>query len=160
MSDTPKPLALARLEALLELHGADPARFPDAEREAVRSLIARDPQAARLFAEAQALDRALASVRAPVPSAALRRAVAEIPLRHPQPQAALWPFRPMWAFALAATFMFALGVTSGAFVGGFDATPEELTASAADSSDELEDDDLALVAELAFAAPLEEELAP
>lgn len=58
---------LERLFAVIDAHGADPARWPEAERNGLE-LLARSPQAAGALAEARALDAALA--KAPMPAAA------------------------------------------------------------------------------------------
>lgn len=50
---------LAALDALLDVHGGDEARWPVAAVERFASLIARNAQAQRLVAEAKALDRLL-----------------------------------------------------------------------------------------------------
>lgn len=55
----PHPL-LAQLEAVLDTHGARPAGWPGALRAKLLALIETDADAARLFAEAQALDALLA----------------------------------------------------------------------------------------------------
>src|SRR5450631_3033692 len=52
---------LARLQAVLDAVGANPARWPAGEAEALRALTGSDPQASRMLAEAQALDRVLAA---------------------------------------------------------------------------------------------------
>jgi hypothetical protein len=54
----PHPL-LAQLEAVLDVHGAKPARWPEEVRAELLAFTAQDPQAARLLAEAEALDRLL-----------------------------------------------------------------------------------------------------
>ena len=105
------------------------------------------------------LTRALARLPAPEPSAALRRAVAEIPLRHPQtaPGSFALPFRPLWAWLAAGTLMVALGALSGALASDIDLSP--VLAQPAPSEDAAEDE-LSELTELAFAAELDEELAP
>jgi len=52
---------LKRLEAVLDAFGPDAARWPDAERRELFELIDRDAEAGRLFAEAEALARVMAS---------------------------------------------------------------------------------------------------
>lgn len=49
------------------------------------------------------------------PSASLRRAVAEIPLRHPQSGGALlpWPLRSLWQGLLSAALVASLGIAVG-----------------------------------------------
>ena len=50
---------LERLEQVTNLFGADPERWPPEEREGLRHLVATDPGARHLVAEAQALDQVL-----------------------------------------------------------------------------------------------------
>ncbi len=156
------PMDLARFEQLLDQHGADVARFPERERSAASALLAADPRARRLLAQAEALERGLQSMTTPEPSAALRRAVAEIPLRHPQPAPAAaafgWlPLRSAWALAASAALMLALGALSGALASDLDLS---LQAEATQLALEPEDDALTELSELAFAAELDEELVP
>lgn len=49
----------ARLIDILDAYGADPARWPDVEREAAQALLARSAEAARAVAEARRLDALL-----------------------------------------------------------------------------------------------------
>ena len=70
----------------------------------------------------QRLDELLSSLPTPEPSAALRRAVAEIPLRHPKrapgwfgPAPAWLPFRSLAAAALLAVAVLALGALAGLY---------------------------------------------
>ena len=52
---------LARLQVVLDVHGANPARWPRADAERLAALTQSDPQAGKLLAEAQAFDRILAA---------------------------------------------------------------------------------------------------
>ncbi len=64
-----------RFAAIVEAYGAEPRRWPAAEREAARTFAASDAQAAALLAEALALDALLDVPPVPLPaSAASRRA--------------------------------------------------------------------------------------
>jgi hypothetical protein len=92
------------------------------------------------------LTRKLAQLPGPEPSAALRRAVAEIPLRHPRAQGALaWPLRSLWQAALSATFVAALGLAAG-------------FATAEPETDEGWDELRALAFAIETGVPLDEEL--
>ncbi len=108
---------LERLRELCSGYGADPARWPEPDRGAAQALLARDPEARRICAEAGELDRLLDALPQPAaPSAALMRKVAEIPLRHPRGAGArsmLGGLLP-WRALLAAVLACALGVVSGA----------------------------------------------
>ena len=118
---------LARLETVFDTYGADPARWPEDERAGLEHLIDSDERAARLAAEAAALDRVMAHDPAGdaneglkrrilaaavndggrearvVPMTASRRPAATVAISR---RAALWP-----AAALAASF--ALGLYLG-----------------------------------------------
>lgn len=83
MKDGIEPeIGAERFAALLEAYGAEPARWPEAERAAARRFEAAHPQTAEpLLAEARALDRAIdralqahaASALSPAARAALHR---------------------------------------------------------------------------------------
>ena len=64
-----------RFEQLLDAWGADPRRWPEAERAAAQEHLARDPSARALGARAAELDALLDSHHVAPPDAALVRAV-------------------------------------------------------------------------------------
>src|SRR5262245_52400942 len=68
-------VTLAEFRQLLDVYGADRVRWPVDVRAAAAQLVARDAEARRLLAEAEALDRVLES--APVPALAVEAALAE-----------------------------------------------------------------------------------
>jgi hypothetical protein len=68
-------MTLAEFERLLDIYGAYRSRWPADARAAAAHLAARDAEACRLLAEAEALDRVLQS--APVPTLAVEAALAE-----------------------------------------------------------------------------------
>lgn len=88
---------LARLEALLAAYGADPARWPDDERDAALALLARSAEARALRDAAARLDAALDAVPAPEPPSAdlVARVLAAAPAA---PAERGWP----WAAAAAS----------------------------------------------------------
>jgi hypothetical protein len=140
----PPTIDKKRLAALLDIHGADPARFPEAERAPALALLASDEKARALLGQAEALARALSALHDPQPSAALQRAVAEIPLRHERaPVAWSAPFRSVWTAGFLAAFIVLLGAVSGAW--SMETAAEE----------EWND-----IAALAFVTELDQELAP
>jgi hypothetical protein len=156
-------MPLARLQELLDLHGGDVARFPEDERAAASALLADDAHARRMLADAAALEQALSALNAPEPSAALRRAVAEIPLRHPHGEGAravfAWlPLRSAWALCASAALIVALGALSGALADDLDLSL--WPAPASEFAGEDEDAALSELSELAFAGELDDELAP
>jgi hypothetical protein len=68
-------MTLERLRALIAAYGANPARWPLAERPAAEALLARSPEARAALADAEPLDTLLDAVPALSPSPALRAAV-------------------------------------------------------------------------------------
>jgi hypothetical protein len=68
-------MTLAELGQLLDVYGADRLRWPANARAAAAQLVARDAEARRRLAEAEALDRVLDS--APLPALAVETALAE-----------------------------------------------------------------------------------
>jgi hypothetical protein len=120
------------------------------------------------------LDELLSSLPTPEPSAALRRAVAEIPLRHPQrapwffgPAPAWLPFRSLAAAALVAVAVLALGALAGLYgddelvAGSADRASDGATAGAgADAGETERVDEIGELATLAFADDLDTELEP
>jgi hypothetical protein len=92
---------LDRLEALLAAYGADPARWPAAERDAARALLARSAAARARRDAAARLDRLLDAVPAAAPSPAL---AARVLAAAPQAPAAAARRRPgrRWPYVAAA----------------------------------------------------------
>lgn len=137
--------ALARL---LEVHGADRTRWPARERLRFASVIIEDKAAARLLAEAEALDRLLD--KAPRPSEAgidaLKERIMAAALRSHEPRLAVvagskpasvrtWPAQwrapelaarvAEWPAAAVLAASLVLGVVLGS-AGTFDATMQEV----------------------------------
>ena len=84
-------MTLVRFEALVAAYGAHPARWPEQERAAATALLATDPRAAALLADADAIDARLFQHQVPAPSAALRATViAAAPRRRWGRRARLW----------------------------------------------------------------------
>ena len=119
---------LRALEELLDAYGADPARWPagDPRRAAAWALIeSGDPAALQAVAAAGVLDRALDSVSAPAPSAALAGAVLQAAQRAGPGRAGwaglLWTpslFKPAGALACAMLLGIAVGAWSPVPVAG------------------------------------------
>jgi anti-sigma-K factor RskA len=72
---TTDTMTLDRLRAIVDAYGADPARWPAAERAAGEALLAGSAEARALVAETADLDAALDSLPALQPSPAMRTAV-------------------------------------------------------------------------------------
>src|SRR5690606_16810156 len=106
-----------RFRAMLAAYGADPQRWPAAEREAATRLAAADPELAAELAEAAATDLLLDALPAPVPNPALRVRLKAIPddatLRWTDRLAALWPFGAPWRPAAGLVAAALVGVVVG-----------------------------------------------
>jgi anti-sigma factor RsiW len=160
------PINRERFVALLDAYGAEPSRWPEAERADAQALLASDPELQRLHTRALELDRLLDAGVALAPSPALRRAVAEIPLRAERGAAPAlpWLFASALRSALAAAFVLGLGVLAGtsssadallsgtaSSAGQSDAAGASATATTAEASAAAESDDpLDSLLELAF----------
>lgn len=125
---------LTRLVEVLDTFGADPSRWPAAERAVLEALVRTDKSAAQLFVEAKALARVMDAAPALRASAALSARIVAAALEDPARTATVVPFEltrgqtrqtfsirraaSMWpAAALAASF--ALGLYMGvAGIGG------------------------------------------
>ena len=62
---------IGRFEQIIDAYGADPRRWPDAERQGAGALLAASEEARRIVAGAAALDALLDSAAGPVPSEVL-----------------------------------------------------------------------------------------
>jgi len=113
---------LARLTTVLEAYGANPQRWPAAERTGLQALVRTVPEAHHLFAEAQALDRRLDTVPEPTASPELLAAVlgaaeGRTGLRL---RALLWPFGPIWQPVCGLLLAAMLGAGLGQSLSGVD----------------------------------------
>ncbi len=103
-----------RFIRLLDTHGADPARWPEAERAAALALLERSAEMRAAHDAAAALDAALRdSLPEPDPAALVRmrgrlaRAMAREPLPRAEPALLRWlrPFAPFGAGALVTLML-------------------------------------------------------
>lgn len=146
-------MTLARVTALIDAYGGDPARWPDDERDAALALCDTNADAARLRDEARALDRVLAKAPDFEATPALAARVAEIPARAARDAAPAWSTRRAWAALLAGVTFCVLGIAAGTYVED-DATSvqtasETVNEAATDANDTSDDgawDDLAAIA--------------
>lgn len=101
---------IERLADILDAYGGDPLRWPEGERLAAQALAARDPRAAAMAAEAEALDALFDAAPTHTPCPAL---VARVLARRPRPS--LWRemFPGMGAWKPAMGFALALAVGVG-----------------------------------------------
>ncbi len=115
----------ARLKAVLEAYGADPAKWPKDERAALLA-IAR----AEDFAEARAIDQMLGlATRPPLPPDFEARMMARLPSN-------VVPFKLRWTAALPLAASLALGIYLGALDLGYDTDDISGVAAAMDYSED------------------------
>ena len=81
------PFDESDFENLLDCQGADPARWPAAERTRANALLQASPQAQALLAEAQRLDEALDQAFPPMPAPATLESRILAGLSHPSAEA-------------------------------------------------------------------------
>lgn len=123
----------SRFEAIVAAYGAEPERWPAAERAAAAAFAQAHPEVAGpLLARERALDRLLDAARQDVPAGLAGRMMA-----HAARPAG--PRLPDWAGMAAAVALVAglgLGWAGSALTGGQDAAEEALYMAAFDSLDE------------------------
>jgi len=106
-------LDLERFEQLLDVHGAELARWPEALRAPARELLHGSVPAQLAWSRAERLAAVLDAAPDVLPSAALSARIAALPARHPQGWAAWWPFgnplAPLLAWGAAAGFGLIVG---------------------------------------------------
>ena len=108
-----------RLAEVLAAYGADPARWPAAERDRLMALVENEPE---ILAEAREIDQVLAGARSPaVPQGAPARLLARAAQQRPQPnvihldraRAGRPPSIWSWGAAAALAASFGLGIFLG-----------------------------------------------
>ena len=116
-------MTLARFQRLLDVHGADPGRWPQRERDAAERLLASDAAAAGALGQARALDALIVrDVQAHADASSVLHALAARPLP-PQRRRFLWrrwpselltlEFAPAWPRLAALAGVAALGFIIG-----------------------------------------------
>lgn len=142
---TPLPQDLDGLQEFLDIHGADPRRWPTGMEQALTPWFARDPRALALLARARKLE-ALIEAAAPAPAApsafdpsramASTRSAQVTPLR-PMQSAAAPPIRRLRPIlALAASLILGFFFGAGGWMPGGRASSldtAEIAALAADA---------------------------
>jgi hypothetical protein len=136
MKPTVPPMTLARFTELLDAYGARPAHWPESDRAAAEALLAAGGEAARVFAEAEALDGVLDAYQVAEVSPRLRARVLEVPAAADRGKR-----RFGWRLAWAVAFSCFIGVASGALT-----APDESVA---------EEDEWAELTEVSFYADLD-----
>jgi anti-sigma factor RsiW len=144
-------MTLARFQRLLDVRGADPADWPQPERDAAERLLMSDAAAAAALEEARALDALIArDAAAQADATGVLRALADRPLPR-QRRRFLWrrwpselltlEFAPAWprvaALAGVAVLGFAIGLT--------DLGPITVTTNSEDLTSIVADNDIGAV---------------
>ncbi|HEV2957319.1 MAG TPA: hypothetical protein VGX95_14465 [Xanthobacteraceae bacterium] len=144
-------MTLARFQRLLDVHGADLARWPQPQRAAAERLLAADGAAAAALAQARALDMLVAREGpAQADATGVLRALAGAPLP-PQRRRFLWrrwpselltlDFAPAWPRLAALAGVAALGFV----IGLIDIGPMTVGANSEESVSIVADNDLGAV---------------
>ncbi len=101
-----------RFAVILEAYGADPRRWPEAEREAAIALLRQDEAARRLMDDAGELDHALDAYRVRAPGAIIHERVLAA-----APRGRSWVRFPGWARLWAPGAGLAAAGLAGLLVG-------------------------------------------
>jgi hypothetical protein len=144
-------MTLARFQRLLDVHGADSARWPQPERAAAERLLSSDGAAAAAFAQARVLDALIAREPYAQPdTTGVLRALSVRPLP-PQRRRFLWrrwpselltlDFAPAWPRVAALAGVAVLGFV----VGLTDLGPTTTIGSGEDSVSIVADNDIGAV---------------
>jgi anti-sigma factor RsiW len=144
-------MTLARFQRLLDVHGADLARWPQPQRDAAERLLATDGAAAAALAQARALDALIGRDDVAQPDATgVLRALAARPLP-PQLRRFLWrqwpsellsfDFAPAWPRLVALAGVAALGF----IIGLTDIAGPILTGTSEETGSLLADNDIGAV---------------
>jgi anti-sigma factor RsiW len=144
-------MTLARFQRLLDVHGADLARWPTPQRAAAERWLASDSAAAATLAQARALDALIGrETPAQADATSVLRALAAQPLP-PQRRRFLWrrwpselltlDFAPAWPRLAVLAGVAALGF----FVGLIDIGPMTIGASSEEPASIVADNDLGAV---------------
>jgi hypothetical protein len=104
---------LVAFEQLLDVYGADLARWPEELQLEVRELLASSADAQLAWSRAVQMEALLDAAPDLLPSAELSARIAALPARRPQGWAAWWPFgnplAPLLAWGAAAAFGLFIG---------------------------------------------------
>jgi len=108
-------MELARFREILDTYGAEPRRWPRAEREPAEMLLADSAEARELRDDAMSLDALLDLSAAPAPSAEMRVSILAAAQRSGWRLwlAEIWPLGPAWQPASAFAAAVLLGVAVG-----------------------------------------------
>ncbi|MFO7482162.1 hypothetical protein [Oceanibaculum nanhaiense] len=151
MTEKLQAMDLQRLEALLDAYGADPARWPAAERTAAQALLAADPDAQAQLEQTRQLDRALDALPpAPAPAGDLAARIRAAARHQDAPAAPVAPIpAPIPANGNRAPWRFTMALAASAVIGlwlGFAAGPYTLDTGGTIDLAALDQQDVAVLA--------------
>ena len=151
MTEKLQAMDLQRLETLLDAYGADPARWPAAERAAALALLAIDPAAQAWLEKARQLDRALDRLPpAPAPAGDLAARIRAAARQQRAPAAPVVPIpAPIPANGNRAPWRFTMALAASAVIGlwlGFATSPFTASDTAAIDLAILDQQDVAVLA--------------
>lgn len=130
-------MGLERFEHLVDAYGADPRRWPEAERAAAEAFLAGSEAARTLAEDAARLDALLEAAPAPEPSELLgHRVLRAAPVRRSRVSRFGWASGAGWAAAAAAGVL--VGLSLGQQVGQAWEAEAILEQASAWSADEAE----------------------
>jgi len=119
MTPTPNPVmnpvTRDRVEMILDAYGADPAHWPEAERDAALALVRDVPELSRRMQIEAELDSLLDALPAPAPHPSARvrlKAIAD-QTQGVDWRALLWPFGPVWRPAAGLALALLVGIGTG-----------------------------------------------
>ncbi|MDM7945499.1 MAG: hypothetical protein QUV20_04135 [Oceanibaculum nanhaiense] len=151
MTEKLQAMDLQRLEALLDAYGADPARWPAAERAAALALLAIEPAAQARLEQARQLDRVLDALPpAPAPAGDLAARIRAVARHQRAPAAPVAPIpAPIPANGNRAPWRFTMALAASAVIGlwlGFAAGPYTLNTGGTIDLAALDQQDVAVLA--------------
>ncbi|MGF1626487.1 MAG: hypothetical protein ACFCVH_16520 [Alphaproteobacteria bacterium] len=106
----------AAFQALLDTHGADPARWPERERTAATALAAHSPEAAAALATARRLDAMLVGGLATEAGASLRNRITAGATRAPERTPVRTSSEPGWLAAVLAPWRLGTATAAAASI--------------------------------------------
>lgn len=150
-------LDLAAFERLLEIHGSNIARWPEASREPLRRLLDGSEAARTRWADAARLDALLAALPEVEPAPDLMARIASLPARHPRPERVRWwpfgnPLPALLGWGAAAALGVLVGVTEAPELPAEGAGTDGAVAAIEDDADGDGSDEWTEVSELVMGA--------
>jgi hypothetical protein len=135
---------LQRLQAVVDAFGANPDRWPAAERSALEALVIGDEAARKIVGDAEKLDSILDQAAPPPPAPELMADILFVPPKSNWRQilAELWPFGPIWKPASGLAMALAISVMTAALMPLPEAEADVMTEIEGEIEAELWDQDI------------------